>query len=149
MIRAVREQLGCGLLVTGVDRGQQAGVDAANPKAGISERVERSHISPLRKHRAVARGHVSDECCHLPGKVELVGDLGVALLQLIEVLLKLLVAKQRVLVVGRVVDDPAPQLRRGGTYSQSQYEKANQNLSLHRVFSLSCLQRAEGILWLE
>ena len=93
MVRGVWEKLGCGLQVTGVDVRKQAGVDAANLRAGVSEGVQRSHIAPLRKHRAVPRGHVSDERGHLHGEVELGRDLGVALLKLKKVLLKLVVAK--------------------------------------------------------
>ena len=65
MIRGVWEKLGCGLQVTGVDVRKQAGVDAANPRAGVSEGVQRSHIAPLRKERAVTGWHVFDELCHL------------------------------------------------------------------------------------
>ena len=66
-------------------------------------------------------------CGHLQGEVELVGDLGVALLQLNEVLLELVVAEQRVVVVGRVVDDPASELRGSGADAQSQLRANNQN----------------------
>ena len=47
---------------------------------------------------------------------------GVVLLELNEVLLELVVAEQRVLVIGRVVDDSAPELRGGGADAQSQHE---------------------------
>ncbi len=101
------------------------------------KRVERGDFSPLRKQRPVAGRHVLDELRHLQGEVELAGDFGVALLQLNKVLLELVVAKQRVLVVGWVVDDSAAELRGRGTDAQSHDEQANQNLSFHRTFLLS------------
>src|SRR5256885_5006045 len=107
MVCGVWEKLGCGLEITGVDLWKQAGVDAANPRAGVSEGVQRSHIAPLRKRRAVPSGHVSDERGHLRSEVELGGDLRVALLKLKEVLLELVVAKQCVVIVRWVVDNPA------------------------------------------
>src|SRR5208337_2763593 len=119
MVRAVREQLSCGLLVAGVDVGQYAGVDAVNPRDGVPEGVERGYVSPLRKQSTVPSRHVSDEGGHLHGEIELVSDLVVALLQLQKVLLQLLVAKHRVLVVGGVVHDPAPELRGGGADTQN------------------------------
>ena len=125
------KQLGCGLLVTGVDGGKQAGVDAANPGAGISEGVQRSHISPLGKHRAVASGHVPDECGHLHGEVELRCDFRVTLLQLKKVLLELVVAKQRVVVVGWVVDNSISKLSGRGANREAHHEQKDENLSLH------------------
>ena len=56
-------------------------------------------------------------------------------------LLELLVAEQRVLVIGWVVHDPAPELRGGGTDAQNQ----NQNncreifLFIELLSFLSCL----------
>ena len=82
---------------------------------GIPKRIQRVHISPLGKHCAVTRGHVSDECGHLHGEVELRYDLRVALLQLNEVLLELVVAKQRVVIVRWIVDNS---LRTGPTRCQ-------------------------------
>jgi hypothetical protein len=101
MIRAVGEQLGCRPLISGVNRGEQAGVDAAHPGAGIPEGVERSYISPLRKQGPITRGHVFDELRHLHGQVELVGDLGEAFLQLTELLLAMLFRNVRCLVMAR------------------------------------------------
>ena len=81
------------------------------------------------KQRAITGGHVLDELRHLQGEVELGCKLRVTLLQFNKVLLKLVVAKQRVVEIGRVVDDSASELRRSGTHSQCQHEQANQNLS--------------------
>src|ERR1700676_5593005 len=131
MIRAVREQLGCGLHVTGVDVGKQTGVDAANPRPRVPERVQRGHISPLGKHCAVTSRHVSDEGGHLHGEVELRRDLRVTLLQLKEVLLKLVVAKQRVMVVSRVVDNPTSELGRRRANREAHYEYKDKNLFFH------------------
>src|SRR5258707_8025041 len=131
MIRAVGEQLGCGLQITGVDVGKQARVDAANPRSGVSERVQRSHVAPLRKHRAIASGHVPDERGHLQGKVELRCDLRVTLLKLKEVLLELIVAKQRIVVVSRIVDNPTSKLGRRGANREAHYEHKDENLSFH------------------
>ena len=61
-------------------------------------------------------------------RFELGRDFGVALLQLQEMLLELLVAEHRVVVVGRVVHDPAPKLRGGGTDAQRR-ERAKQSES--------------------
>ena len=97
------------------------------------------HIAPLRKQRAVTGGHVADEGGHLRGEIELVGDLGVTFLQLNEVLLELVVAEQRVLIVGGVVDDPASELRGGGANAQGQDERKEQNFSFHRTLILSFL----------
>jgi hypothetical protein len=66
----------------------------------------------------------------------LVGDLGVALLQLNQVLLELVVAEQRVVIVRRVVDDSATELSGGSDNAQSQLEDANQNLFFHRTVLL-------------
>src|SRR5579859_1333411 len=118
MVRAVREQLGCGLLVAGVDVGQYAGVDAVNPRDGVPEGVERGYVSPLREQSTVTSRHVSDEGGHLHGEIELVGDLVVTFLQLQEMLLELLIAEQSVLVVGGVVHDPAPELRGGAAHTE-------------------------------
>src|SRR5882724_11279414 len=131
MIRGVWEKLGCGLQVTGVDVRKQAGVDAANPRAGVSEGVQRSHIAPLRKHRAVPSGHVSDERGHLHRKAELRCDLRVTLLKLKQVLLQLIVAKQCVVIVRWVVDNPATKLGRGGANREAHHEHKNENLSFH------------------
>src|SRR6266481_9889546 len=131
MIRAVREELGCGLQVTGVDVGKQTGIDAVDPRTSIPERIQRGHVSPLRKHCAVTGEHVSDECGHLHGEVELRCDLRVTLLQLKEVLLELVVAKQRVMVVGRVVDDPTSKLSRRGANREAHYKHKDENLSFH------------------
>src|SRR5258708_27771080 len=131
MIRAVREQLGCGLQVTAVDVGKQPGVDAANPGARIPERVQRGHISPLGKYCAVTRRHVSDESGHLHGEIELRCDLRVTLLQLKEVLLELVVAKQRVVVVRWVVDNPTSKLGRRRANRKAHYQHKDKNLSFH------------------
>ena len=148
VVRAVREQLGCGLLVAGVDVGKQAGVDAADPGAGVTEGVQRGDIAPLRKQSAVAGRHVLDELRHLHGEVELVGDLGVAFLQLQKMLLKLLVAEDRILVVGGVVDDPASELRGSGTDTETPITRTKTRafLFIELPSFLSCLQRSEGIL---
>ena len=71
----------------------------------------------------------------------MIGDLGVALLELHEVLLELLVAEQRVLVVRRVVDDPAPELRGGGTDAETQNQQriARIFLFIELLSFLSCL----------
>src|SRR6266436_9898045 len=148
MTRAVRKQLGGGPLVAGVDVGEQAGVNAADPRAGISKRVQRSDISPLRKQSAVARRHVLNEPRHLCGQLELGSDLGVALLQLREMLLQLIVPEQGVVIVGWVVHDTAPELCGSSTDSQAQDEQCNQKLLLHRTPILSSLHKSEGILWL-
>src|SRR5579859_70 len=131
MIRAVGEQLGCGLQVTGVDVGKQTGIDAVDPRTSIPKGIQRGHVSPLGKHCAVTCGHVSDERGHLHGEVELRCDLRVTLLQLKEVLLELVVAKQRVMVVSRVVDNPTSKLGRCGANRQAHYERKNENLSFH------------------
>src|SRR5712692_9634538 len=131
MIRAVGEQLGCGLQVTGVDVGNQTGIDAVNPRTSIPKRIQRGHVSPLRKHCAVTSGHVSDECGHLHGEVELRCDLRVTLLQLKKVLLELAVAKQRIVVVSRVVDNPTSKLGRRGANREAHYEHKDKNLSFH------------------
>src|SRR5882724_11881712 len=146
MTRAVRKQLGGGPLVASVDVGEQAGVNAADPRAGISKGVQRSDISPLRKQSAVARRHVLNEPRHLCGQLELGSDFGVALLQLREMLLQLVVPKQGVVVVGRVIHDPASQLCGSSTNSQGNNEQSNQNLFLHRTPILSSLHKSEGIL---
>ena len=70
-IRVVLRQRVGGLQVAGVDVGKHAGVDAVNPRDRVPEGVERGHISPLRKHRAVTGRHVLDELRHLQGEVEL------------------------------------------------------------------------------
>src|SRR6266849_551304 len=131
MIRAVREQLGCGLQVTGVDVGNQTGIDAVNPRTSIPKRIQRGHVSPLRKHCAVTSGHVSDECGHLHGQVELRCDFRVTLLQLKKVLLELVVAKQRVVVVGWVVDNSISKLSGCGANREAHHEQKDENLSLH------------------
>src|SRR6266850_8496744 len=120
MTRAIRKQLGGGPLVAGVDVGEQAGVNAADPRAGISKRVQRSDISPLRKQGAVACRHVLDEPSHLRGQFKLRSDLGVALLQLREMLLELVVPEQRVVVVRWVIHNTAAEL--GGSGADSQYK---------------------------
>ena len=131
MVRAVREQLGCGLQVTVVDVGKQTGIDAVDPRTGIPKRIQRGHVSPLRKHCAVTRGHISDECGHLHGEVELRCDLRVTLLQLKEMLLELVVAKQRIVVVSRIVDNPTSKLGRRGANREAHYEHKDENLSFH------------------
>src|SRR6202162_1981283 len=131
MIRAVGEQLSCGLHVTGVDVRKQTGIDAVNPRTSIPKRIQRGHVSPLRKHCAVTSGHVSDECGHLHGEIELRCDLRVTLLQLKKVLLKLVVAKQRIVVVSWVVDNPTSELGRRGANREAHDEHKDKHLSLH------------------
>jgi len=77
----------------------------------------------LGKRSPVARGHVADVLGHLQGEVELRGHLGNVLLQLCEMLLELLVAKDRVLIVGWVVHDAASELCLG---SDGDKKKRNQ-----------------------
>jgi hypothetical protein len=92
---------------------------------------------PLRKQRLVARRHVLDELRHLERKIELSGDFRVALLQFKKVLLELVVAQERVVVIGGIVDDSASELRGRGSDSESQDENANQDFSFHRGALLS------------
>src|SRR5258707_14236757 len=131
MIRAGREELGCGLLVTGGDVRKHDGVDSANSRPRIPKRIQWRLIPALGKHRAVTSGHVSDERGHLHGEVELRCNLRVTLLKLKEVLLELVVAKQRIVVVSRVVDNPTSKLGRRGANREAHYEHKDKNLSFH------------------
>ena len=76
------------------------------------------------------------------------GDFGDVLLELNEVLLQLVVAQQRVLVIGRVVHDAAPELRGGGTNAENQNQEQLLEFSFSSDSFLFCPQRFEGILWL-
>src|ERR1700733_4495560 len=101
----------------------------------MSKGVRRGNVSPLRKKRPIAGGHVADERGHLHGEVQLAGDLGVGLLQLNEVLFELVVAKNGVRVVSRVIDDAAPELGRSGAHRQPRNKQAYRNFSSHETVS--------------
>src|SRR5271170_2983842 len=68
------------------------------------------------------------------------GDFGDVLLQLNEVLLQLVVAQQRVLIVGRVVHDTAPELRGGSTNAENQNQENCWNFLFHWTPSFSALR---------
>src|SRR5258708_1677566 len=138
----VGEERNDGLLVGGTDGLWSATVDSGNPSRRITVDIAGGEGTPLGKGGPVPRGHVADVLGHLQGEVEVRGHLGNVLLQLREMLLELLVTKDRVLIVGWVVHDAASELCLG---SGGDKKKRNQNEScgellrdaLHRDFLLN------------
>src|SRR6267154_310127 len=138
----VGEERNDGLLVGGTDGLWSATVDGGDPSRGVSIGIAGGEGTPLGECGPVSRGHVADVLGHLQGEVELRGHLGNVLLQLCEMLLELLVAKDRVVIVGWVVHDAASELCLG---SDGDKKKRNQNEScgellrdaLHRDFLLN------------
>jgi len=70
----------------------------------------------------------------------------VGLLQLRKVLLQLVVAQQSVVVIGRVIDDPAAELRRSGTDAEKGHKQDGQYFRSHGLLPFFP-QRFEGMVW--
>src|SRR5439155_2161870 len=69
--------------------------------------VRRNDVPPLRELGAVAGGHVLKVLGHPKGQIVLIQNLRVGLPQLSELLHELVVAKDCVRVVRRIIDDPS------------------------------------------
>ena len=121
---------------------------------GVAVGVWRDDISPLRELRPVAGGHVLKVLGHPNGQVVLLHDLRVGLPELGELLDELVVTKDGIRVVGRVVDDPS-ELGGGSANAQARGRARLQELFFFIVNSpfvifrrLFCeAYRSEGILW--
>src|ERR1700676_4322680 len=115
--------------------GKQAGVDSGHPSSRILVCIPRKSVPPLRELGLISSRHVLQVSRHLQSQVVLGNELGVAVLQLNELLLKFGIAQQRVRVICGVVNNPESELRRSGSNAQPHDEQKCQGFSFHFLFS--------------